>query len=456
VKVLTPEQIAQRLSHSLNLLTGGTRDAPERQRTLRATIEWSHDLLDEHERRLFARVAIFAGSFDFEAAEAVAEAELDTLASLVEKSLVRQTEDGRFFILATIREFAQEQLASSTDAAEIRQRHARLFLLLGSTAGADLQQGSEQSRWLRRLERELPNLRDALEFLRVDDPAAELDLATALAEFFRLRGHAQEGHRWLDDALTRTHGAHPARVRALEHAVYLAYQSKELDVAQRWVDELRAIAGEAHDRTQAGRALHLAAILALARGDYAVAKGLGKECILLLGDDSYAPYAHQNLGYVSMLQGDIAEGREYILRSFDFVQDEGHDAPAGGFTLLATAALLEGDIADAARLIHENLLRERELGLTPYFAQQSLQVVAAIAAELGDGRASAQILAAAEGSLELSGSQLGPLFQRVHDSTRSTLQERLSAETIAAQWEAGRELYDDDVYALALATLGIE
>jgi predicted ATPase len=442
--------------HSLNLLTGGTRDAPERQRTLRATIEWSHDLLDEHERRLFARVAIFAGSFDFEAAEAVAEAELDTLASLVEKSLVRQTEDGRFFILATIREFAQEQLASSTDAAEIRQRHARLFLLLGSTAGADLQQGSEQSRWLRRLERELPNLRDALEFLRVDDPAAELDLATALAEFFRLRGHAQEGHRWLDDALTRTHGAHPARVRALEHAVYLAYQSKELDVAQRWVDELRAIAGEAHDRTQAGRALHLAAILALARGDYAVAKGLGKECILLLGDDSYAPYAHQNLGYVSMLQGDIAEGREYILRSFDFVQDEGHDAPAGGFTLLATAALLEGDIADAARLIHENLLRERELGLTPYFAQQSLQVVAAIAAELGDGRASAQILAAAEGSLELSGSQLGPLFQRVHDSTRSTLQERLSAETIAAQWEAGRELYDDDVYALALATLGIE
>jgi predicted ATPase len=453
VKVLTAQQIAARLGHSLELLTGGGRDSPERQRTLRATIEWSSDLLSDEERRLFARLAAFAGSFDLEAAERICNAELDALESLIDKSLLRQTEDGRFFILETIREFAQEQLAASSEAAEMRHRHARLFLALGLKAGAHVQQGSEQLLWLGRLERELPNLRSALELLSMEDPAAELDLATALAEFFRLHGYAREGLAWLEGALSRSDTSHPARVRALEDTAYLAYQCKELDLAQRRVDELRTIANEGSHPSQGGRVLHLAAILALARGDYATAKGLGKECIKLLGADSYAPYAHQNLGYVSLLQGEIAEAKNYILRSFELVRDEGHDAPAGGFTLLATAALLEGNGPDAARLIRENLWRERELGLTPYFAAQSLQVVAALAAELGDARTSAQILAAADAMLERSGTELGPLFQRVHDSTRSTLRAELDAETLAAQREAGRELTGEGVYALALAAL---
>ena len=128
VKVLTPEQILERLGRGLDLLTSGAHDAPERQRTLRGTVEWSYQLLTADERRLFARLAVFAGSFELEAAEAVCSAELDVLQSLVDQSLLRHGEDGRFFMLATIKEFALEKLRDLPDASSLRRRHDDYFL----------------------------------------------------------------------------------------------------------------------------------------------------------------------------------------------------------------------------------------------------------------------------------------------------------------------------------------
>ena len=128
MKVLTPGQILERLGRSLDLLTSGAHDAPERQRTLRGTVEWSHQLLAADEQRLFAQLAVFAGSFALEAAEAVCSAELDVLQSLVDKSLLRHGEDGRFFMLATIKEFALEKLRDLSDASSLRRRHDDYFL----------------------------------------------------------------------------------------------------------------------------------------------------------------------------------------------------------------------------------------------------------------------------------------------------------------------------------------
>ena len=128
VKVLTPEQILERLGRSLDLLTSGAHDAPERQRTLRGTVEWSYRLLTADEQRLFARLAVFAGSFELEAAEAVCSAELDVLQSLVDKSLLRHGEDGRFFMLGTIKELALEKLRDLADASSLRRRHDDYFL----------------------------------------------------------------------------------------------------------------------------------------------------------------------------------------------------------------------------------------------------------------------------------------------------------------------------------------
>ena len=140
VKVLPPEQIVARLGKSLDLLTSGTRDAPERQRTLRATIEWSYDLLDEDERLLFARLSVFAGSFDFDAAEAVAAADLDALGSLVDKSLLRHADPARFSMLETIREYAAELLRARglTQVGEIRRAHALHYVALAERVEPEL------------------------------------------------------------------------------------------------------------------------------------------------------------------------------------------------------------------------------------------------------------------------------------------------------------------------------
>ena len=129
VKALSPAQILERLERRLPLLTGGARDLPERQRTLRATIEWSHELLTPEEQRLFARLAVFSGGCTLEAAEQVADAELDTLQSLVDKSLVRSS-GGRYWMLETIREYAAEQLEQSGEAEELRRRHRGLMRLV--------------------------------------------------------------------------------------------------------------------------------------------------------------------------------------------------------------------------------------------------------------------------------------------------------------------------------------
>src|SRR5215213_4336495 len=212
IKMLPPKAMLQRLSSRLKLLTGGARDLPERQRTLRATIEWSYALLDEGEQVLFGRLAVFSGGRTLEAIEAICDAEGDLpvdvfegVSSLLDKSLLRQEEgpngQPRFVMLETVHEFAREKLAESPEADEIKRVHAEYFLILAKEAFPELR-GPDQLEWLERLEAEHDNMRAALSWASVRKEAeVALRLGGALSWFWSVRGYQSEGRRWLEEAL---------------------------------------------------------------------------------------------------------------------------------------------------------------------------------------------------------------------------------------------------------------
>jgi predicted ATPase/class 3 adenylate cyclase len=241
-KVLTPDQILERLSRRLSLLTSSSRSLPERQRTLRAAIAWSHDLLDPDEQRLFARLSVFAGGWTFEAAEAVCDpAELgldalDGLTSLVDNSLVRRVEPPgglpRFSMLETIREFAAERLAAGGELEPLAERHARHFLGLAADAEPHLT-GEDQGAWLDRCDAERANLRAALRWAVDAGEAGPAQAAAgALWGFWQQRGHLAEGRRWLELVLAMPSGQAPtaARAKALTGAGGIAW----------WIDQRAA------------------------------------------------------------------------------------------------------------------------------------------------------------------------------------------------------------------------
>ncbi|HSH81837.1 MAG TPA: adenylate/guanylate cyclase domain-containing protein, partial [Herpetosiphonaceae bacterium] len=229
VKLLSPEAILQRLDRPLKLLSGGARDLHTRQQTLRATIDWSYNLLAPKEQTLFRRLGVFTGGFDLAAVDAVcgtgdeAGDVFDTVAALVDNSVVRPVEtlDGepRFTVLETIREYALERLEAAGETGGLRRHHVEYFLLLAERGDLELR-GPNELAWLNRLETEHDNLRAALQWT-LDQREAELGLRLvgALTLFWRYRGHWSEGHAWLERLLAVGDAAAPAvRARALAGA----------------------------------------------------------------------------------------------------------------------------------------------------------------------------------------------------------------------------------------------
>jgi predicted ATPase len=234
--VLSPAQILERLSQRLDMLKGG-RDADPRQQTLRATIEWSYDLLSPEERQLFARLSVFAGGCTLESAVDIAEAGLDTLQALVEKSLVRHMDD-RFSMLETMREFALERLQEAGGADDLERRHARFYLALAEEFERHLRR-QDEAIWLGRLDREHDNMRAAISSsLRREDAEIALRLTGALHNYWYRRGYLLEGRRWAELALALPGSTMPRlREKALGAAGELALESGDLTAARRFLDE---------------------------------------------------------------------------------------------------------------------------------------------------------------------------------------------------------------------------
>ena len=274
VKVLRPAQILERLGRSIDLLTSGAHDAPERQRTLRGTVEWSYRLLTGDEQRLFVRLAVFPGSFELEAVEAVCSAELDVLQSLVDKSLLGHGEDGRFFMLGTIRALALEKLHDLPDASSLRRRHDDHFLGIAEELDArerlsGLRDLSTES--LDSFERELPSFRAALAGL-LDDGRREgvLRLGAALWRFWLNRAQYRDAAYWLEKApVDDPTLAFDVRAAALVAAGGIAYYTHDdVDAAERfWREalELRRVQDDPHEL---GAALSWLSSVAWRRGDF--------------------------------------------------------------------------------------------------------------------------------------------------------------------------------------------
>jgi predicted ATPase/class 3 adenylate cyclase len=267
-KVITPEEMLSRLQQRLSLLTSGPRTMPERQRTLRDAIAWSHDLLSAPERGLFARLSVFTGGWTLESAEAVADSRdlgldpLEGLASLVDQSLVRRYETdwghSRFSMLETIREFGQEQLRASGELDVLRRRHAEHFLALAAEAESHLT-AEDQVEWLDRCDEDHPNIRAALEWaIEAGEADRAQESSGALWRFWQQRGHLAEGRGWLEVILAMPSGRGPsqARAKALIGAGGMAWWQKDREAAGACYEEALAIERELGDPARIAEALY--------------------------------------------------------------------------------------------------------------------------------------------------------------------------------------------------------
>lgn len=388
VKLLTPTAMLARLEKRLPLLTGGGRDLPARHRTLREAIAWSHDLLEEPERRLLRRLAVFAGGCEVETAEAVCGHDLDgptldLLQSLVDQSLLQKTgssEAGvRLSSLETIREYAAERLAESGEEEEIRARHLEHFTGLAETAEADLV-GARQREWLRRLEVEHDNFRAALAWALATDHRHEgLRLAGGLWRFWEARGHLSEGRRWLDVLLVDAAGV-PTKVhlKALYAAGILAEAQGDYDAASACFRESLELNRAADDRWGVANALNNVGVMALRRGDYDEADRLYRESLGLwreLGNEAARALAMNNLANVARLRGEYGEARRLLEESLASHRDRGdRNGCALTLGLLADLAATDGDVDAASELYQESLELFREVGNAPHVARSQLEL----------------------------------------------------------------------------------
>jgi predicted ATPase/class 3 adenylate cyclase len=358
--VLAPQHILDRLGQRLDLFKGG-RDAEARQHTLRATIEWSHDLLADDEKQLFARLSVFAGGCTLDAAKAIVEADIDGVQSLVDKNLVRRTGE-RFWMLETIRELAGERFAASDDVDAIGRRHAEWFLALAQETEPFLK-GAEQAVWLQRLEDEHDNFRTSLDwFFDHGDVDRAVRLAGTLWLFWYMHGHVTEARRWLRRALdVAPDEPSEARARLLYGTGYLAAEQNEQEEALALLEASFACAKEVGATAQAAIA---AGVLCSMRAettsstpDRRAAVALGEEAVSLAraaGDDFVLAIALNNLGAVMTMLGENERASAYFEESLEVRRRIG-DLSRVALSLgnVAEMALHEGKTAKAAAMFAE-------------------------------------------------------------------------------------------------------
>jgi predicted ATPase/DNA-binding SARP family transcriptional activator len=389
VKTLTPAQIADRVGQSLDLLTGGGRDRPERQRTLRGTLEWSHRLLDAREQSLFARLAVFVGGCTLDAAEKVAGAKIDELQSLVDKNLLQHRDD-RFHMLETVRELALEKLELLADANNLRRRHAEYLLKLRKTPVPP----GELARW----HAETDNLRAAVEWA-LDGEHAEL--ALQLARFttqFQLT--ARECGRWLDRGLEFAGRVDPnVRATALIDAAQAHFYLGDADGAETFAQQGLKAFGVIGDVLGQSRALEVLGLAAVAVGDYELARERFERSLEVSEQAGNAslryPQLH-GLGEIELRVGNIDRARTLLRQALVLARNDG----SGSFEVqiehgLGDVALLSGDVDTAERHYLRGVSLARDINLLRGVAI-CLAGLSAVAAERGDSREAGRLWGTAQ------------------------------------------------------------
>jgi predicted ATPase/class 3 adenylate cyclase len=351
VKVLPPAELLGRLDRRLPLLGGGRRDLPERQRTLRATIEWSYELCSPQEKQLFGELGVFAGGFTLDAAETVCGGSLDTLQALLEKSLVRREGD-RFSVLETIREFAVERLEASGEADEVGRRHAEYFARLAEATEAE-HLGPAQEPLRQRFRTEWDNIRAALGWT-VEHAETELGLrlAGALTTIWLDRNHAVEGEAWFRTLLESSGSADAAvRARALMTASMVAGVLTKFDLAGAWAEQALASFRTLGDEQGIAWSLTTLAMVRMELGRPEDAGPILEESEALHrkhGDSGGVRRVRHLQGQQAVAVGDLDRGRRLLAEAAELSREVG-DAFSAASSLhsLGDVALDAGDL-DAA------------------------------------------------------------------------------------------------------------
>ncbi len=507
VGTLSVEQISERLENSLKLLTGGGRTAVPRQRTLRATLDWSHELLGEQERSLFRRLSTFVGGWTLEAAHAVGagvgideEDVLDLLSGLVNKSLVASEVTGhvaaRYRMLEPVRQYALEKLEVSGEAEVIGRRHAAFFLALAEQAEPQLRR-QQQAAWFERLDTELDNLRAALYWsLRRGETELGLRLCGALHFFWMWRGNLREGRRWIEQGLAKGGDATASvRANALIGLGEFAILQSDYQQGSILLEQSLALYREAGDGVGIAGCLCDLGWLAALQGDYkrateqleasiARCRELGDELILAFAltrlarlamldtdysrstallDESLRLYREagdgkgiglclEMFGYTAIQQGDYERATKLIEEGIAQYGEAGTTVEASSLTILGLAVMLGGDHGRAAELIAEGLVVGRELGNNLHIVQ-GIETAATLAASQAKGETAAKLWGAADESRAVIGAPSHADDRVLHEPYMAFVRTQLGEKAWNAAWEQGREITFDEAVDFALSTM---
>jgi predicted ATPase/class 3 adenylate cyclase len=497
VKVLPPHALLTRLDRRLALLTGGPSDVPERQRTLRATMEWSYELLPQPEQELFARLAVFAGGFTLEAVEDVCDADLDALSTLVDESLVQCEEglddDVRFAMLETIREYALERLAASREEQALRRRHADRFLALAEDAEPHILR-ADQLAWLDRLRADHNNFRAALAWaLERSEVELALRLIGSLRRAWVAVGYVSEARGWLEAALDASDGMHgwirakalyglgrvalvqgdyteavprleesAALYRDLGNAQGLVYSLADLawiatacgehERARSLAEEAVADARSAGDEVTLAAALHSLACAHLDHGEYARARQLFEESLALrrrLGDKRNIANSLSFLGATALLERDYARARTLLDESVSLGRDLSNLlVVSAALANLALVSLAECDVERASSLAAESLTLSAELGDKRTIVE-CLHALAAVSSARRDSLRCAVLSGAAEALHAASRTSPSPAERAVGEPALATARTDLGEEAFDAALAQGRKLTVDEAVKYA-------
>jgi predicted ATPase/class 3 adenylate cyclase len=470
IKLLRPAAMLQRLGSRLKLLSGGSRDLPERQRTLRGTIEWSHALLQEGEQLLFARLAVFSGGRTLEAIEAVCDAQgdlpvdaLEGVSSLLDKSLLRQ-EDGpegevRFVMLETIHEFARERLQASGEAEEVRRVHAEYFLGQAEEAEAHLS-GEDQLAWLERVEAEHDNMRAALSWSLEGEPETAHRLAGALARFWEKRCYFTEGSSWLEAAVRLSESVEAAttdsatRAKLLSEAGTFAFFRTDFEHAIVLHGEALKLYRKLGDESNTAFALLCLGAQHMEKGDHERAAPFLEEALALsrtIGDKRNTAGTLHNLGEVERQRGNYEQAKALGMESMALLREIKDDwnlsMVVGWLGLLEVWSGDEPDLAEG--FLKEALALERELGNWAYGAY-CLESFAGLAGARGQRARAARLWGAAEALRTDIGAPLPPDARPLYEPSMAAARALLGEAAWETAFAQGKAMSAEEAAEYAL------
>ena len=451
-------QLRDDLEHRLEVLTGGQRDLPPRQRAMRDSVAWSYDLLDPSTQALFRRLSVFSGGWTLDAAEFVANGHgLASARALVEHSLVVLRDDPigepRYVMLDVIRDFASERLRDTDDAHLAAGRHAEFYAALAEAAEPQLL-GADQEAWYRRCDTELGNFRAALGW-SIDEGRGDiaLRLAGALWQFWRRTGEFTEGRGWLRKALAMSAGDAVSRGRALWGAAWLAYHQADYQESGDLGDELRSLAESSGDRLVLRNALTIAGQVAMAQGRYADAVTAHAEAVVICRQRAsswYLATSLLNLGIATRDAGSSAEARALLDEALALYRTLGDRRfTARTQCELGYLALLDDDAVRAEGMVMTSLATFRDLG-ERWGIAEGLEASAAVWAAKSEPARAACVGAAAQKIRDTIATKAHPFDALVTERFLAVARAQVDLDAWAAAWAHGRTMSLQDAVDLAL------